>query len=1000
MSLKNLPQSQKPQRRIDKFECAPLHRKIGLLLFLLSLSLLLLSGCLKNNPKGGGVFVGQPQVLSRESTIRERQREKEWLKDQLAVMPEESWQGFIETELIKSFSAGISAKFDPLGGAVQDELSKLAVDETKLNRDKIGYQRELLEQRYKNELAMLSAPDGPGFSTNGSDQTQPESASVAELRQKYTELEEANAKRSAELEERLKQLEAGSGTPDNFADRRAKESRAALTPGERLQDLMAYRAQINSALRDKHLSETHDLAGRKHYDLNFGVTFVPPKNNNLFAVVTMRLKDDGTHVLDEKDIGPMEASLIKRIYREYELAENQLLVTCGDLGRIHDRNLLYDWSNVMNFNEEMQKKDIKEEYVVRPLYNPFEGGLSGNAAMQICPQANNAELEKFLELLPARFAFRYRCLNYFSPFSQKIQIFAGRFPGFKEQLVTACDRLPEHFEEKNSGESNTGEELEKTFFSFSINIDDAAFNHINAKVKNKTDMLITRVEPSTYAQNLSSVSARQSTLALAADILALLGSGVSAGANAAYSRTTRQFLEAVKRQPLAMGFTNGNKEFGWVLGPRFEISNKGKAKFSHTPVHHILSASLLAPAWAKNASFVVETAWVDSDGNLVNVQNATMVDNGKTVQTQIDVKLAPDYDGLWDAYMEHEEGFARRPHILYRGDTFALRAGVENQRLYIPGANLWRNPEVYIDNAKASSVEIAPNMAGIYAVFKEALPEAADGKASLKVVTSTGDHHLSDVVMMRPAPKAGKLESFARPAKHWTVKASGNKPTILCDFLLDPRAMPERLPRLEGFAWRSGLKSKRNTIKPTNMGGNRFQLALAKVDGTLFPAGVKAQPVLVDLVAPLNDDDVNPQSVVQGSKNVVIFAEEAETKLLMKAARFTFKKDRLDTKKVALSLPKGVSTDVYYLAFPALKERRDWKLRLTGKNGAVLLLELDEASSIPEGKYVFRMPSALENENALARLAGASPYTPTTIEHGSERVSVSGKAKLIIQERK
>lgn len=70
-------------------------------LALLPVLFFLLTGCKISRPMGGEVFVGQPQVLSRESTIRERQRDKEWLKDQLKPenMLEESVQGFIETEL-------------------------------------------------------------------------------------------------------------------------------------------------------------------------------------------------------------------------------------------------------------------------------------------------------------------------------------------------------------------------------------------------------------------------------------------------------------------------------------------------------------------------------------------------------------------------------------------------------------------------------------------------------------------------------------------------------------------------------------------------------------------------------------------------------------------------------------------------------------------------------------------------------------------------------------
>ena len=65
------------------------------------LVVLMLGGCscktMYSNTTGGTIYIGQPQVLSRESVVPERQLELEWLRGQLAKTPNGTCQQLLDT---------------------------------------------------------------------------------------------------------------------------------------------------------------------------------------------------------------------------------------------------------------------------------------------------------------------------------------------------------------------------------------------------------------------------------------------------------------------------------------------------------------------------------------------------------------------------------------------------------------------------------------------------------------------------------------------------------------------------------------------------------------------------------------------------------------------------------------------------------------------------------------------------------------------------------------
>ena len=60
--------------------------------------------------------------------------------------------------------------------------------------------------------------------------------------------------------------------------------------------------------------------------------------------------------------------------------------------------------------------------------------------------------------------------------------------------------------------------------------------------------------------------------------------------------------------------TEGEGEFGWVIGPRYGIGTNREAEFSHTAVQRSVQASLVVPGWARELTIKYDTAWVDEKG--------------------------------------------------------------------------------------------------------------------------------------------------------------------------------------------------------------------------------------------------------------------------------------------------------------------------------------------------------------------------------------------------
>jgi hypothetical protein len=264
------------------------------------------------------------------------------------------------------------------------------------------------------------------------------------------------------------------------------------------------------------------------------------------------------------------------------------------------------------------------------------------------------------------------------------------------------------------------------------------------------------VDPKEYAQNISEVSARERMLNLIGAIQATFPSaGVSAEAQMQYLRRRQELLNGIERRPLAAGFGMGSVDFGWVLGPKFDIE-KGKKQFKHTTIRHDFSAAVVIPAWLDRVSLKGEFEWIKSDGSPSAPQPLW---GGESVITR-SVPLPRDaFRRITQALVANRPAdetflFTSRPYPIVSEPSWDNRVWLGTNAgpfvLVIRGHELWRNPQVFLGNQQAQSVKVLSDMDGLAAEFATPLDQQMSS-FPLKVVTTFGEYNVPSAVM-RPPP--------------------------------------------------------------------------------------------------------------------------------------------------------------------------------------------------------------------------------------------------------
>jgi len=307
------------------------------------------------------------------------------------------------------------------------------------------------------------------------------------------------------------------------------------------------------------------------------------------------------------------------------------------------------------------------------------------------------------------------------------------------------------------------------------------------------------VTPKEHAQNISEAAAREHMLNL---ILALSATipeaGVKLENQAQYVRRSQRYLHAITRQPLLVGYGNGDKEFGWFLGPAFRVDN-GKASFQHRTIRHDVTAGIVVPAWWSFAKLTGKYGWISRTGNPPDKMENLW--DGKPIY--ISLRMPKDVNKhITAALVSHSVAsepflYAARPKpvitipkkenvgngspppIVLQAYPTNLPTKPAPQQVLVLGDNLWRTPQIIVGSQKAHRIEVLAGMEGVLAEFDELQFPGRLNKdrdmphvdVDLTVLTSFGYDRVEKAVrILRPVdlPIVKKPETKAALLRHYT----------------------------------------------------------------------------------------------------------------------------------------------------------------------------------------------------------------------------------------
>jgi hypothetical protein len=528
----------------------------------------------------------------------------------------------------------------------------------------------------------------------------------------------------------------------------------SLTSIETLNDKIAYRNAIQARLREQELDDTHDLGGMALYTLKFDISVLPGEKNPAFGQVSLSFANADLMPTTNEFRGWIKSlnhqlleecmSLERRYYMRYlsdEEKDQLFAMTIQSKGELIAK-LREMYKHPPQFMEEGIKayysksdkrldKSDKESFgsLVDFFLDPTLAGADKVEKLLMRLQSDGISKD-----LPEAIAFvsdllqKCRLWRWLEQLSLELN---ADSPGVNGALGLE-GLIQERYQEALSGivditMNNQGVGVQSNLFFICTadghanrtnNSTDQAFetfkNHLREMAETAKPRIAV-VEPKEYAQNFSDVAAWDQALSLTASY-----NTPQASVNSKYQKHTQQMLDTIKRQPLLVGFANGDENFGWILGPKFAVENTWgpwshpTVTWSHTPVQYSVEASVIVPGWWPHMSLVATNGWLDKTRG-----HKSVTDTGRFT-----VKLPQDYSAITRSLIARSgaDRSLLQPSILPRWDSDRSRQRIvvtegEKETVLIRGRDLWRNAKVYIGSQEAAEVKVMPDMSGLVATF-------------------------------------------------------------------------------------------------------------------------------------------------------------------------------------------------------------------------------------------------------------------------------------------
>ncbi len=785
-----------------------------LLLFITSL--IYLTGC--NSTQGrrtlGKIYIDRPEVFTRERLVSRRYDKQQWLEDKLDKEILTSYQGYRDVRIFKEIYSKQNVKFDPLQGKL--DAVRLDTDIKDVKRkgelDEINHTIQVL--KLQNDLKKLKDTTGQNSNDQASandenvQDTNPNALNdlkVEMTKNMDTKIETVN-KEISDLKEEINNakevIKSGEGLPTP----NPTKTKVELTAIEQLRDQLAYRDAVEAELRQVELDDTHDLLGFTIYTLKFDITVAPGDNTQALGQVELELvtepKHDFSKVSTKLDKLPFKKETFKQegldsSIVDYDHKQKRLIFDVGKTTDLIKNKLLglnkkndeayKDAVNNIPKLVESNEMQITEYYITRHgdflkkwrnslikdindealgLQRRLEmGNLADDDTIKIALDKDINTEGNDKQALCQLIINRYKdpIDNFFKLTLNDETVTLDN----KEYYLIRVDEFPE-FTKPRDG---TNTELNNWKDKWKKIIE--AFIAIKAYHKIEDKSFVYTIEPKEYAQNISDVAAVEKLKTFILSLKATLPQyGLGLDSYNKYIKHTQSILHGIMRKPLAVGYINDEKKFGWILGPKFNIDEEGRLFFQHTPVQHSFQVSVVVPAFKSSLILKGHYKWLNKDGNPLNKESE---ENKLFGGKELRIPLPGDFSSH-TALVTNKYKRRRVPNITPRWEPNELddlkmrkilvQAGTGSD-LLIRGYDLWRNPEVFIGHQKAEKVDILPDMNGIVAHFNKiimppVLNKDKEVETDLIVVTSNGADTLKNEVIIIPAENLSKTKQSVK----------------------------------------------------------------------------------------------------------------------------------------------------------------------------------------------------------------------------------------------
>lgn len=273
-----------------------------------------LEDLVKPRKRPGEIWVGSPEVFTRERLVNDQLVQDTWLRKQLEESDKVEFgnQGLVDTRTLFGLSNRTGVEADPnLLGIYNAESNATRADIQRRQRqaeldDQVNTLQKLkniraLQAELRGETpepvdAALPTTDGDDSGGGDGGGTTPEAPSPSGGTGDGPTPPSTGIGKSTDFVERLSNADRANLLPDPSD---IQKTDANQSPIDIFRDRLAYREEIRNEIFENALDDRHDLRGNTAYRLNFDATILPKAKTDAWAVVEMSVRKAQDRVPDK-----------------------------------------------------------------------------------------------------------------------------------------------------------------------------------------------------------------------------------------------------------------------------------------------------------------------------------------------------------------------------------------------------------------------------------------------------------------------------------------------------------------------------------------------------------------------------------------------------------------------------------------------------------------------------------------------------------------------------